>query len=185
MYSIHEKFVGSESGLSTENIIFKLIKRKIPNKDMAGPPLEEEHCGFILISDEKWWNKLCERAKGGHSVYAFVRRNLVGPIKAEKLLFYVKRPSMQIKGIADFVERVAGKAEELWKKYGGETCIDSFDSYLKFLRGREKATFIRFTNFRELEAPVSMRAFEKVLGISKMPRGGKYISREALKQLIT
>ena len=147
--------------------------------------LEEEHYGFILISDEKWWNKLCERTRSGHSIHAFVRRNLVGPIKAEKLLFYVKRPSMQIRGIADFVERVAGNAEELWKKYGGETCIDSFESYLKFLRGREKATFIRFTNFRELEAPVSMEALKKVLGTSKMPRGGKYISREALKQIIT
>lgn len=146
---------------------------------------EEERYGFILISDVKWWEKLCERTKSGYNIHAFVRRNLVGPIKAEKLLFYVKRPSMQIRGVADFVERVAGNSKELWEKYGGETCIDSLDGYLKFLRGREKATFIRFINFHEFEIPISMEALKKVLSISKIPRGGKYISREALNQLTT
>lgn len=124
-------------------------------------------------------------AKSGRSVHVFVRRNLVGPLYAEKLLFYVKRPFMQIRGLADFVERVAGNAEELWKRYGGETCLDSFDGYIKFLRGREKATFIRFTNFHEFEAPISAKVLKKFLGISKIPRGGWYISREALNKLIT
>ncbi|MEM3578919.1 MAG: hypothetical protein QXL54_01690 [Candidatus Bathyarchaeia archaeon] len=146
---------------------------------------EEECYGFILISDMRWWEKLCQKTKGGHNIHAFVRRNLVGPIHAEKLLFYVKHPFMQVRGVADFVERVAGDAEELWGKYGGETCLDSFESYIKFLRGREKATFIRFTNFYELKAPISMGALKKVLSISQIPRGGKYISREALNQLIT
>lgn len=145
----------------------------------------EEHYGFILISDGKWWEKLCERAEKGRSIHAFVRRNLVGPVEAEKLLFYVKRPLMQIRGLADFLERITGDAEELWRKYGEETCLSSFEDYVKFLRGRGKATFIRFTNFHELENPISMEALKKVLGIPKMPRGGRYISREALNQLIT
>ncbi len=145
----------------------------------------DEHYGFILISDVKWWEKLCQRTKSHHSVHAFVRRNLVGPLYAEKLLFYVKRPFMQIRGVADFVERVAGGAKELWEKYGDETCLNSFEEYVKFLGGREKATFIRFTNFQELGAPVSMDLLKKVLRVSKIPRGGKYISCEAVNQLIT
>lgn len=151
---------------------------------MPALPVEEQYC-FILISDGKWWEKLCQKTKSSHSVHAFVRRNLVGPTEAEKLLFYVKRPFMQVRGVADFVERVAGDAEKLWEKYSGETCLDSFEDFIKFLRGREKATFIRFTNFHELETPISMEALKRVLSISKIPRGGKYISREALNQLIT
>ncbi|MEM1565553.1 MAG: hypothetical protein QW510_00480 [Candidatus Bathyarchaeia archaeon] len=143
-----------------------------------------ERYGFVLISDVKWWEKLCQRTKSGHNVHAFVRRSLVGPIYAEKLLFYVKRPLMQIRGLADFVERVAGDAEKLWNMYGRETCLDSFESYIKFLEGKEKATFIRFTNFRELESPISAEVLKKFLGISKIPRGGWYISREALNQFI-
>jgi len=144
----------------------------------------DEHYGFILISDVKWWEKLCQRTKIQHSVHAFVRRNLVGPLYAEKLLFYVKRPFMQVRGVADFLERVAGDAKELWEKYGDETCLDSFEGYVKFLGGREKATFIRFTNFQELEMGISMDLLKRVLRVSKIPRGGKYISRETLNQLI-
>lgn len=144
-----------------------------------------ERYGFILLSDEKWWSKLCERSRSGDRTHAFVRRSLVGPLKAQKLLFYVKRPSMQIKGVADFIERVAGDHKELWEKYGSETCIDSFDEYLKFLKGRKKATFIRFTNLCEFDVPISIEALKKVLGVSKMPRGGKYINREAVNQLTT
>ncbi|MEM0095163.1 MAG: hypothetical protein QXL77_03380 [Candidatus Bathyarchaeia archaeon] len=145
----------------------------------------EEHYGFILISDVKWWEKLCQRAKSGKKVHAFVRRNHVGPLYTEKLLFYIKRPLMQIRGVADFLERVTGESHELWKMYGEETCLDSFESYARLLGGREKATFIRFTNFRELEPPVSMDVLKKVLNVQKIPRGGRYVSREALNQLIT
>ena len=61
--------------------------------------MSDEQYGFILLTDEKWWSRLCERCSGGKKIHAFVRRNLVGPKKAEKLLFYVKRPSMQIRGL--------------------------------------------------------------------------------------
>ncbi|MEM2911027.1 MAG: hypothetical protein QW146_00800 [Candidatus Bathyarchaeia archaeon] len=145
--------------------------------------MRDEHYGFILLSDEKWWNRLCERNRTGSQTHAFVRRSLVGPLETQKLLFYVKRPAMQIKGVADFIERVAGDYKELWSKYGSETCLKSFEDYLDFLQGRRKVTFIRFTNFCELEAPVSMEALTRVLGILKVPRGGKYINREMVNQL--
>lgn len=90
---------------------------------------------------------------------------------------------MQIKGVADFIERVAGDYKELWSKYGSETCLKSFEDYLDFLQGRRKVTFIRFTNFCEFEVPVSMEAVTKVLDVSRIPRGGKYINREMLNQL--
>ncbi|MEM2412432.1 MAG: hypothetical protein QW447_01875 [Candidatus Bathyarchaeia archaeon] len=175
----------AEVSASTENVIFRAGNSKEWHVLAVQTLPTEEHYGFILISDVKWWEKLRQRAKGSHSIHVFVRRNLVGPMEAEKLLFYVKRPYMQIKGVADFVERVAGEAEGLWERYGGETCLASFEDYIKFLGGKEKATFIRFKNFHELEAPIPMEALKKVLNISRIPRGGKYISREVLNQLIT
>lgn len=172
-------------GFSPKALYSKLITEECLKLRRWTNTSKDERYGFVLISNVKWWEKICERARGGHSVHAFVRRNLVGPLYAEKLLFYVKKPFMQIRGLADFVERAAGDAEELWGKYGGETCLDSFESYLKLLGGREKATFIRFKNFHELEPPISAETLKKVLSLPKIPRGGWYLSREALNQLIT
>lgn len=143
----------------------------------------DEHYAFILLSDEKWWNRLCERTRSYSQTHVFVRRSLVGPLEAEKLLFYVKRPIMQIRGVSDFIERLAGNYKELWKKYGGETCLKTFNEYVDFLQGRENATFIRFKNFRELESPIPMKVISEVLGVLKIPRGGKYINRETANQL--
>jgi len=146
--------------------------------------LTEENYAFILLCDEKWWNKLCEHnRKNQNKTHSFVRRNLRGPLKAEKLLFYVKSPVKQIRGTADFVERVAGDSEKLWRKYGSETCLENFKEYQGFLHGSEKATFVRFKNFRELENPIPAKTMKKVLGVLKVPRGGKYINRETTEQL--
>jgi len=145
--------------------------------------LQNECYAYILIFDEKWWNRLCERNGNSNQIRVFVRRNRVGPLKTQKLLFYVKKPIMQIRGVADFIERLAGDYKELWNTYGDETCLKTFDEYVDFLKGRKTATFIRFTNFHELDSPVSMNVIRKVLGVLRIPRGGKYLNRETANQL--
>jgi predicted transcriptional regulator len=145
----------------------------------------DEHYAFILLSDAKWWKRLCESVEDSGKTRIFVRRNLVGPVAVQKLLFYVKRPLMQIRGVADFVERLSGNYKELWDLYGGETCLNDFKEYVNFLEGRENATFIRFKNFRELAVPVSLDVIRRVIGIRNIPRNGKYINRETANQLIT
>jgi len=145
--------------------------------------LPNECYAYILISDEKWWNRLCERNRNNNEIRVFVRRNRVGPLKTEKLLFYVKKPIMQIRGVADFVERLAGDYKELWNMYGDETYLETFDEYVSFLKGRKTVTFIRFTNFHEFDNPVSMKVISKVLGVPTIPRGGKYLNRETANQL--
>ncbi|MEM3672676.1 MAG: hypothetical protein QW468_00400 [Candidatus Bathyarchaeia archaeon] len=147
--------------------------------------MSDECYAFILLSDEKWWKRLCESNRDNGETRIFVRRNRVGPVSAEKLLFYVKRPLMQIRGVADFVERLSGNYEELWSLHGKETCLRDFKEYVNFLGGRENVTFIRFKNLREFETPISMDVIRKVLGVQKIPRNGKYINRETANQLIT
>ena len=145
--------------------------------------MPNECYAYILISDEKWWNRLCERNRNNNGIRVFVRRNRVGPLKTEKLLFYVKKPIMQIRGVADFVERLAGDYKELWNMYGDESYLETFDEYVSFLKGRKTVTFIRFSNFRGLDSPVSMKVISKVLGVLTIPRGGKYLNRETANQL--
>ena len=146
--------------------------------------MPNECYAYILISEEKWWDRLCARNRNSNKIRVFVRRNRVGPLKTQILLFYVKKPIMQIRGVADFIERLAGDYKELWNMYGDETCLKTFDEYVSFLKGRKTATFIRFTNFHELDSPVSMKVISKVLRVLTIPRGGKYLNRETTNQLI-
>jgi predicted transcriptional regulator len=144
--------------------------------------MKNEHYAFILIADEKYWNRLHERNRTNREVHAFVRKNQVGPCAAQRLLFYVKKPIMQVRGIADFIERLTGNCEELWRKYGAESCFESFDEYVAFAQGREKMTFVRFKNFVELENPTPTEIIRGVLGSLQGFRG-KYVNEETAKQL--
>jgi hypothetical protein len=75
--------------------------------------MKRERYAFILVADKKHWNKLRERNKASGGTHAFVCRNQVAPETARKLLFYVKKPVMQVKATADFVERLTGDSGEL------------------------------------------------------------------------
>jgi predicted transcriptional regulator len=144
--------------------------------------MKNERYAFILISNEKYWNKLRERNRTNRGIQAFVRKNQVGPREAQMLLFYVKKPIMQVRGVADFIERLTGDREELWRKYGAESCFESFDEYCTFAQGREKMTFVRFKNFTEIENPKATEVIRSVLGSLQGFRG-KYVNLETAKQL--
>lgn len=146
--------------------------------------MKSERYAFILIADEKYWRRLCERNKASGETHAFVRKNKVGPTNAQKLLFYVKRPVMQILGVADFVERLTGAPEELWRSHGAESCFESFEEFCKFAHGREVMTFLRFRNFFELVNPKSAKALRSILGSLQGFRGG-YVDSATAEQLIT
>jgi len=143
-----------------------------------------ERYAYVLINDEKWWTRRLSQKRGGKELHAFVRKGTVGPKKAELVLFYVKHPFRDIRGYGEFIERVTGTAEELWNIHGHETVFESRQEYLEFLKGRTKATFIRFKNLQELAQPIPMQTFSGVLDIGRMPRSGKYISRDAVNQLV-
>jgi len=143
----------------------------------------EDRYAFILVSDEPRWNRLrdCAKTKSGTNV--FIRKNVVGPKYGQKLLFYIKKPDAQIRGLADFVERLVGNSQTLWDEVGGESCFDSFDEYKTFIDGRENATFVRFTNLRVLEVPIPGMVFNDRAGFPWSPRGGKYLSLKEFSAL--
>jgi predicted transcriptional regulator len=146
--------------------------------------MKHERYAFILIADEKYWNMLCERNRASSGTYSFVRKNKVAPKNAQKLLFYVKKPVMQVRGIADFVERVAGDSGELWRKHGSESCFETSEDYYSFAQGRTAMTFVRFKNFVEIETPKTTEATRSILGSLQGFRG-KYVNLATTKQLIT
>jgi len=143
-----------------------------------------ERYAFILLNKKKFWNRLCRQNKAGKTLHTFIRRGKVGPKKAELILFYVNHPAKQIRGVAEFIERITGDADDLWNAYGNESCLKSYEEYVNFLQGRPKATFIRFKNLRELPVPIPASVISKVIGIGRMPRSGKYINKKTVNQLI-
>ncbi len=143
-----------------------------------------ERYAYILLNYEKFWKRVSRQNRAGKVLHSFIRRGRVGPKKTELVLFYVTYPSSEIRGVGEFIERITGKADDLWNTHGGETCLKSYEEYEDFLRGRSKVTFIRFKNLRELSAPIPASVIAKVTGIGRMPRSGKYINKKTANQLI-
>jgi len=146
--------------------------------------MTEEHYAYILVEHEKWWKSRINQSQKGINTQAFVRRGRVGPKEAKTLLFYVKLPAGEIRGYGDFLARKSATPDELWNQHGTETVFESRDQYHDFVEGRSKVTFIRFKNLQELEKPISWKDLSTVLGIKKMPNGGKYLSRETVNSLL-
>lgn len=94
-------------------------------------------------------------------------------------------PHKDIRGFADFIERVTGDAENLWKSLGHESLLNSYNEYKDFLQGRKKATFIRFRNLNEFPNPVTTKVLSQVVGIERMPQMGLYLTERTANQLIS
>jgi predicted transcriptional regulator len=143
-----------------------------------------ERYAYILINDEKWWKRRVSQNRAGKKIHTFVRRGAVGPKNTQFVLFYVKHPHREIRGVGEFIERIKGDADDLWNDYSHETVFESYKEYTEFLQGRIKTTFIRLKNLRELPKPVSLQTLLSTLGIARMPRGGRYVSEEVFEQLL-
>jgi predicted transcriptional regulator len=139
---------------------------------------------YILLTKEKWWNKRIAQRRAGKRIQVFVRKNTVGPTNTTLLLFYVNHPVRAVMGVGEFKERVVGEIEKLWEMHSRETVFESHDEYLHFLQGRLRATFIRFSNLRELHPPIPLEKLRRIIGLSRLPRNGKYLSEETVNRLV-
>jgi predicted transcriptional regulator len=140
---------------------------------------------FIVLNLEKFWNRLCSQNRAGKQAHTFVRRGVVGPKNAKLLFFYVTYPHKDIRGYAEFVERVTGDAEKLWKSLGHESLLNSYDEYNNFLQGRKKATFIRFRNLKEFPNPVTTKTMAQIIGRERMPQMGLYLTERIAHRLLS
>jgi len=140
--------------------------------------------GFIVLNFEKFWKRLCSQNRAGKTNHSFVRRGVAGPKNTTKLFFYVTYPQKSIQGCADFVERINGDARELWKTFGHESLLNTYEEYQEFLQGRTKSTFIRFKNLKEFSNPVSTDVWQKIIGKKRMPQIGTYITEKMAHQLL-
>lgn len=146
--------------------------------------MENERYGFILIADEEYWNRLSQCNQQDEQIHFFVRKSQVGPIEAKKLLFYVKKPHMQIRGTADFAEHLTGDVEALRNKHGSQSFFESFNEYKAFAEGSKKMTFIRFQNFMEIASPKPKEIVARVLG-SLVWFKPKYVNQQTADMLTT
>ena len=147
--------------------------------------MTSERYAYVLTVDEKYWNRLCQRNKATLGTHVFIRKSQVAPKQVQQLLFYVTgAKKKQVLGVADFVERLTGNYEELWAKYGGESCFESFDEYKNFADGREMMTFVRFSDFREISNPMPKEELAKVLGSLQRFSVRKYLDKETAMQLV-
>jgi predicted transcriptional regulator len=144
---------------------------------------EKDKYAFILVSDEARWNQLCECSQATDGSGVFIRKSRVAPKFGQKLLFYIKKPDAQIRGVAVLVERLTGSCQTLWEQLGKESCFHSFDEYQDFIEGRETATFVRFKNLRVFETPISGLVFSSQVGFPLSPRGGRYLTFEEFSKL--
>ena len=139
---------------------------------------------YILLEKEKWWNRRVTQTRSGKNAQVFVRRSTVGPVDTTRLLFYVNHPVRAIRGAGDFEKRMVGEVGQLWSEYGKETIFESHEEYVDFLQGRTRATFIRFRNLHELDQPILLDRLLQVIGCSRLPRSGRYLSRETVNRLL-
>lgn len=143
-----------------------------------------ERFAYLPLEEGKWWSRRCGQNKARKIFQAFARQGRVCFLSAELLFFYEKHPTREVRGKAEFVERVTGDFEELWSKYGAEPVFESYKEY-KFLAGREKTTSILFENLQEFTQPMPGKCFlEKIGDGSTLPRNGKYLSKELASMLV-
>jgi predicted transcriptional regulator len=145
--------------------------------------MASERYAYILTVDEKYWKRLCKRNKIALRTHVFIRKSQVAPKHAQQLLFYVTKKS-QVLGVADFVERLKGNYLEMWEKFGTDSCFESFEEYKSFVDSRDRMTFIRFSNLREIANPASKEELANIFGSLSHLRLGKYLDKQTALQIV-
>jgi predicted transcriptional regulator len=118
-------------------------------------------------------------------VHSYVQKGLAPPKQASLILFYVTKPVGEMAGVAEFVERKAGEAEDVWRQHGDETVLASKGKFKEFVGDGKNASFIRFKNLREASRPVSLSNALLLSGIKRFSRKGFYIEQEVAEELLS
>jgi len=140
---------------------------------------------FVMMIHDRWWKKFQQHLYQGQQTHAYVNFGQAPPKHASLIFFYVTKPVGELAGYADFVERQIGVAEEMWKKYGRESALDSNKQYEEFTKNRERVVFIRFKDLFVTSTPIPLNDLLIALHKQRLARNGFYISRKTAEMLMT
>ncbi|MEM3443142.1 MAG: hypothetical protein QXM86_04730 [Candidatus Bathyarchaeia archaeon] len=87
-----------------------------------------EKYAYIMMAKEKWWHEFLRLRRGGKEFQSYVQRGHGPPKNATMLFFYVTKPVCEVAGYAEFVERKAGNAEDLWENTEKNQCCNPLNS---------------------------------------------------------
>jgi len=144
----------------------------------------KENCAFVIMIKDKWWREFCHRHREGKKVHSYVQGGWAPPKSTSVIFFYVTKPTAQIGGYAEFVERKVGDVESLWNEHGNESALQTREKYAQFMANKQKVSFIRFKNLKEAAKPIPLNNVLMLLGVKRLARKGFYINKETADKLI-
>ena len=71
---------------------------------------------------------------------------------------------MQVLGEADFVQRIIGPPQDLWREYGAQSIFESREEFENFTGDRKQLTFIEFANFFQIPNPQPKETVASMIG---------------------
>jgi predicted transcriptional regulator len=144
-----------------------------------------ERYAFVMMVREKWWVEFRRRSQEGKKVHSFVVRGAAPPKSTLLVLFYVTKPVSAIAGYAQFIERLVGKSQELWSRFGGESVLGSKARYEEFVGDASGVSFVRFKDLNVAVNPVSLSRLLILLGVKRLSRKGFYVNKELSNTVIS
>ncbi|HXX88019.1 MAG TPA: hypothetical protein VEH86_06210 [Candidatus Acidoferrum sp.] len=140
---------------------------------------------FVMMTREKWWNRFIADHHDGKRKQSYVQKGAAPPKNVSLILFYVSRPVGEIAGHAEFVQRIVGDPDEVWKKYGEESVLRSESEYREFLGDQRQVSFIRFQNFVETRHGLPLIDLLALLGKRRLSRKGFYVDKETADKMVS
>ena len=97
---------------------------------------------FVIMIQEKWWQEFLRKNNRGIQTQSYIRLGAAPPKEASVLLFYVTKPVGEMAGYAEFIERILGEPEEMWKQHGRESVLSLKEHYDEFVRDSHHISFM-------------------------------------------
>jgi predicted transcriptional regulator len=140
--------------------------------------------GFVMMIKQKWWNRFVSDHHDGKLIQSYVQKGEAPPTSASVILFYVTKPTAQIAGWAEFVERKVGESLDVWGKHGKESVLRSEREYKEFVGDWRRVSFVRFENLHEAAHAISLANILRLLDKRRLSRKGFYVDRESTRKVI-
>jgi predicted transcriptional regulator len=163
--------------------IVQILNGEIRNKPFGGSM--SERYSFVIMVREKWWIEFRRRLQEGRGVHSFVITGAAPPKGTQLILFYVTNPVRAIAGYAYYIERIVGKPQDLWSRYGGESVLGSKSRYEEFVGSAAEVSFVRFKDLNVAANPVPLSRLLMFLGVRRLSRKGFYIDKDMSDKLIS